>query len=281
MRREGYRYQEQSPLDHIENLDRYLSIASSLVPRDPALGHFRIRHPNLQQNNIIVSRSPDSIWQIDGLIDWQQASVLPLFLLASVPESLQNYGDTISESMTRPSLPENLDDLDETEQSRAKELYCRRLVHYHYVKKTEECNKLHHAALTEPLESLRRRLFCHASDPWEGETLALKVALIEAVENWETLTGGGAPCPVAFDAEDVRETMELDEEQREADEIMEGCRNVVGFGPEGWVPTERYEEAMACSKQMKEEALAAATSVERAEIAAHWPLDDMDEENYT
>ena len=36
---------------------------------------------------------------------------------------------------------------------------------------------------------LRRRLFYHASDMWEGETLALKVALIEATENWETLTG--------------------------------------------------------------------------------------------
>ena len=154
--------------------------------------------------------------------------------------------------MTRPSLPENLDDLDETGQSRAKELYRRLLVHYHYVKNTEEYNKPHHAALTDPLETLRRRLFCHASDPWEGETLALKVALIEAMENWETLTGGGALCPVVFDAEYVRETMKLDEVQREADETLEACQNMIGFGPEGWVPTEHYEEAMACSKQLKE-----------------------------
>jgi hypothetical protein len=34
---------------------------------------------------------------------------------------------------------------------------------------------------------LRRRLFHHASV--ESETLALKVALIEATKNWETLTG--------------------------------------------------------------------------------------------
>ena len=123
--------------------------------------------------------------------------------------------------MTRPSLPENLDDLDKPEQSRAKELYRRRLVHYHYVKNTEEYNELHYAALTDPMGMLRRRLFCHASDPWEGETLPLKVALIEATKNWETLTGGGAPCPVVFDAEDVRETMKLDEVQRGADETLE------------------------------------------------------------
>ena len=79
--------------------------------------------------------------------------------------------------MTRPSLPENLDDLDETQQSGANELLRRRLVHYHYVKNTKEYNKLHYAALTDPMAVLRHRLFSHASDPWEGETLALKVAL--------------------------------------------------------------------------------------------------------
>jgi hypothetical protein len=282
MRREGYRYQEQSPSDHIDNLHRYLLIASSLVPKDPTLNHFAIRHPDLQQSNIVVSRSPDSDWQVAGLFDWQHASILPLFLLAGIPERLQNYDDPISQSMTRPSLPENLDDLDETEQSRAKELNLRRLVHYRYVKNTEECNELHYAALTDPVGMLRRRLFYHASDPWEGETLALKVALIEATENWETLTGGGAPSPVVFEAEDVRETVKLDEVQRGADETLEACRNIIGFGPEGWVPAEHYEEAMTRSKQMKGDTLAAAMSAEeRAEIEEHWPLDDMDEEKYT
>jgi hypothetical protein len=54
-RREGYQYQEQPPPDHIGNLDRYLLIASSLIPSNPALSHFRICHPDLQPGNIIVS----------------------------------------------------------------------------------------------------------------------------------------------------------------------------------------------------------------------------------
>ncbi|KAG6329006.1 hypothetical protein ID866_10083 [Astraeus odoratus] len=282
VRREGYQYEEQSPSDHTENLDRYLLIASSLVPRDPTLGRFCIRHPDLQQNNIVVSRSPDSSWQIVSLLDWQHASILPAFLLAGIPERLQNYDDPISQFLMQFSLPENLDELPKAEQSRAKELYRRRLVHYHYVKNTEECNELHYAALTDPVGILRRRLFYHAGDPWEGETLVLKVALIEAMENWETLTGGGAPCPVVFDAEDVRETMKLDAFQRRSDRNLEMCQNIIGFGPEGWVPTEHYEDAMTRSKWMKEKALAAAKSAEeRAEIAGHWPFDDMDEEKYT
>ena len=252
MRRGGYRYEEQSPSDHFENLGRYLLIASSLVPRDPALSRFCIRHPDLQQSNIIVSRSPDSNWQVVSLIDWQHASILPLFLHAFIPERLQNYDDPISLSMTPFSLPENLDDLDEAEQNQAKEIYHRRLVHYHYVKNTGECNELHYEALTDPVGMLRRRLFHYAGDPWEGETLALKVALIEATKNWET------PCPIVFDAEDIRETMKLDAVQREADESLEACQNMIGFGPEGWVSTERYEEAMTCIKRLKGDALAAA-----------------------
>ncbi|KAF5354038.1 hypothetical protein D9756_006957 [Leucocoprinus leucothites] len=281
VRREAYRYQEQSPLDHTENLHRYLHIASSLIPRDPGLGHFRIRHPDLQPSNVIVSRSPDSNLHVVGLIDWQHTSILPPFLLAGIPQQLQNYDDSVSQSMTRPSLPEIFDDLDETQQAEEMELYRRRLVHYHYVKNTEEYNKLHYTALTDPMGTLRRRLFCHASDPWEGETLALKVALIQATENWKSLTGGDPPCPVMFDSEDVRKAIKLDAEQRGADEALEALRNVIGFGPEGWVPAEYYEEAMTRSKQLKEGGLAAAESEEeRAQIAAHWPLDDMDEKEY-
>ncbi len=59
-----------------------------------------------------------------------------------------------------------------------------------------------------------------------------------------------------FGPDDVRETMKLDAEQREADETLEACRDVIGFGPEGWVPAEHYEEAMARSKKLKEDGLA-------------------------
>ena len=75
--------------------------------------------------------------------------------------------------------------------------------------------------------------------------------------------------------------MKLDAEQKEADEYLEAFQNVIGFGAEGWVPAERYEEAMALCKEMKEAGLAAAESEEeRAQVSAHWPLNDIDEEEY-
>ncbi|EED83412.1 predicted protein [Postia placenta Mad-698-R] len=280
-RRNGYQYQEQSPSAHVENLKRYLLIASSLVPRDPVLGRFCIRHPDLQQSNIVVRRSSDSGWQVVGLLDWQHASILPLFLLAGVPERLQNYDDPVSQSMTPPSLPENFDELDETEQTEAEGAYRCCLDHYHYIKNTEEYNKPHYDVLMDSMCALRSRLFDHAGSPWEGDALDLKVALIRATERWETLTGLGAPCPVIFDADDVRETRKLNELQEKTDRAFEVWQNIFGLGPDGWVPTQHYEEAVALCKQAKEEALTEATSQEeRAEIMAHWPWDDMDEGKY-
>jgi hypothetical protein len=58
------------------------------------------------------------------------------------------------------------------------------------------------------------------------------------------------------------------------------CRDVIGFGLEGWVPVEHYEEVMAVSKNLKDGLAAAESEEEWARIAPHWPLDDMDEEEY-
>lgn len=66
----------------------------SPIPGHSTLIPFRIRHPDLQLGNIIVTRLPDSKnLHVIGLIDWQHTSILPLFLLAGIPQQLQNYDD--------------------------------------------------------------------------------------------------------------------------------------------------------------------------------------------
>jgi hypothetical protein len=72
------------------------------------------------------------------------------------------------------------------------------------------------------------------------------------MQNWEMLTGGCVPCPLVFDPNDVHKTRELDKEQREADKTLETCWALIGYRPEGWVPVEYYEEAMAHTNQLKE-----------------------------
>ncbi|KAG6869136.1 hypothetical protein C0993_001701 [Termitomyces sp. T159_Od127] len=200
---------------------------------------------HLQPNNIFVSWSPGSDCKIVSLFDWQHTSILPMFLLAGIPQRLQNHADSASQSMTPPSRPENLDKMGEAQRDDEEYRYRCRLVHYLYVTSTRECNPLHYAAFMDRLYALRGRLFLHAGGPWEGETFDLKAALIQAMNKWEELTGG------------------------------------VHARHWGGVPVDDYEGAVAFFKECKEEALAGAQSAEeREEITAHWPWDDMDEELY-
>ncbi|KAG6836010.1 hypothetical protein H0H93_012285 [Arthromyces matolae] len=285
-RRESYGYKEQLPSDHINNLERYHLIASSLIPKNPALHDFRIRHPDLQPGNIMVSKSPGSNeWQIVSLLDWQHASILPLCLTAGVPRFLQNYHNSISQFLAPPSQATNRDESNEYEQDQAKQLYHRRLAHLHYIKNTKEYNKLHYDAFTDLSIAYLRRLFEVAGFPWEGETQSLKVALIEMTDLWPKIAREGVPCPIVFDPEDLRDTKELGERLQQADENFQGCQAIIGFASETWVSNEHYEMAVALAKQLTE--AVSAMQLEEygpaegpAEIEANWFLNDMDEKDY-
>ena len=115
----------------------------------------------------------------------------------------------------------------------------------------------------------------------QDKTFELKLALIEATENWDALTGGGVPCPIKFDAEEVREAKRMGKTQSEADGLVTGLHDSIGLGEDGWISNEDYENVVALLQGFKEQALAgAASQEEREQILNHWPWDDMDEEKY-
>ncbi|KAJ7628353.1 hypothetical protein FB45DRAFT_979333 [Roridomyces roridus] len=244
-RREAYNYEKQSPLDHIENLQRYLLIAPSLMPDNPSLREFCIRHPDLQPSNVMVSTSPDSgQLEIVSLIDWQHASILARFLLTGIPDEMQNHNDPISMHLIPPVFPSDADKMDEADLSQAKVTHHDRLVHFHYTKGTEEYNKAHHDALWDPKSLLIRHLFSEAGYPWEGETHDLKAALVRVTERWGTLMGRRVACPVKFEQDDVSKTKAFSETLESDDENVRSFRELIGYGKaEAWVPTENYGKA--------------------------------------
>ncbi|KAJ2912896.1 hypothetical protein MD484_g7518, partial [Candolleomyces efflorescens] len=282
-RREAYKYEKQSPLDHIENLQRYLQIVSSLIPNNPSLQAFCIRHPDLQPSNVIVSTSPDSgKLEIISLLDWQHAPILPRFLLAGIHDRLQNYDDPESQKLIPPSFPPNANEMDEYELMEAVGLHHARLVHFHYAKATEELNKPHHEALSDPVSTFTRRLFYQAGVPWEAETHDLKALLIEATEKWEDLAGAGVPCPVEFDPDDVAHTKAFSERLELADENVKNIRGMVGFETETWVPNDHYGKAKSLAELVKLKLLMGLPEGElRDKTQENWFLDDMpDEKDY-
>ncbi|KAL4735270.1 kinase-like domain-containing protein [Aspergillus similis] len=252
---EIYDYQAQSHLEYIVNLEKYLQIAPYLIPRDcPALHRPVIRHPDLQPNNIFVS----SELEINGLIDWQHSTVLPLFLQCGIPRSLQNYGDEITDSLQTPTLPRNFDEIrgDTT---------------------VPTCGTFPQAPTSLSL------YFHHASDPWEGDNMTLKADLISLSRNWgEVNRDARRPCPIFFSDDESSECLRLAREQSDVDEQFQACQKAIGVANEGWVPVEYYDEAKGRERKLKADALdAAETEEERARIDKNWIFDDFCEEDYT
>jgi hypothetical protein len=270
----------------MKSLEEYLRVSSYLVPKDnPILPWPTLRHPDLQPHNIMVSED----LQITGLIDWQHCAILPLFLQCGIPNSIQNYGDDISESLATPRLPDNFDELSESDRSEQLEILRRRHIHYAYVMYTRTMNPMHSIALTHNLSILRRKLFSRASEPWEGDNVSLKADLIYLVQNWSKLlnpspstsTGVEHHCPLAYSSDEASDVFNLSAEQIEADEQLEVCRNYVGVGSEGWLPSDQYNEAKQREMRLKAIALEAAeTDEERAKTSEHWMFNDFDETKY-
>lgn len=127
---------------------------------------------------------------------------------------------------------------------------------------------------------LKQKLFQHAGDPWEGDSVTLKADLIGASQCWQELTSGevDTPCPLSYSATEVDECLSLKAEQQLADEDMEKSRNSLGISVDGWVPTDRYDAAIEQNESFKAETIALAESEEAVEqIKKHWPFDDHDE----
>lgn len=125
------------------------------------------------------------------MIDWQHCAILPLFLQCGIPDSIQNYGDDISENLEIPKLPRDFDELSEDEQSHELELFRKRQLHYFYVQTTRKLNPLHYDALTHQFIGLRHKLFRHTSDPWEGDNITLRANLIQLTRCWSDIVHAG------------------------------------------------------------------------------------------
>ena len=282
LRREVYGYQPQSPSEHMESLAKYLEVAPFLLPQDEMLSRPTIRHPDLQPNNVFVTAN----FEIKALIDWQHCSILPLFLQNGIPPRVQNYGDDVSESLQVPKMPDDINSLDEKEQSKQLDIYRRRRLHYLYVTETEQRNRTHYNAMAESFSMFRRKLYHHASDPWEGDDSVLKADLVRLTQVWPSLTGSDQAavpsCPISFTQEEANECLRVDAEQQEADEQLESLRDIIGVGEEGWVSNEAYEEVRQRNNRMKAEIIHAAESEEDKKlILENWPFDDFDEANYS
>lgn len=269
----------------MEYLNIYLQIAPDLVPKhdDDDMTRPSIRHPGLQPNNVFVSQD----LKITGLIDWQHCAILPLFLQAGIPGGLQNYGDAVSESLETPRLPADFDKQDEAEQFKQVLILRKRQLHYTYVKETVRLCPSHGKALVDYPSIMRRKLFRHASEPWEGDSVALKTNLVELTKQWPALVlptpdpSQPNKCPIEFSSQEASEILRLAAAMEAADNTFQSCLEIVGVGPEGWVPAEQSAEARQHEEKLKTDTLEDTESEEeRRQMVEHRIFGDFDETMY-
>ncbi|KAH6881209.1 protein kinase subdomain-containing protein PKL CAK Fmp29 [Coprinopsis sp. MPI-PUGE-AT-0042] len=260
-----YNFQPQQPSDHVRNLGRYLSITSSLLPNDPDQQRFCLRHPETKISNLLINTD----CQIVGLVDWEHTSILPLFLVARHPD--------VSWHPEQENIQQESDD----------DQYRHRLMQYHYVKATEEYNKVHHRTFTDPLHSLRGRLFESASARWEGETLELHLSLLEAWNRWDELNSAAgaatpiSPCPFEVSDAELFSAIDLAEEACDVERTFKSINAKAGIiGEAGWVPIQDYENAKMVLDEEKRRVMGEdeRTEEQKQQIVGRWPWDDIDEE---
>lgn len=291
--REATNYQKSDPKEHIATLEKYLKIAPYLVPRDKSLHRPVLRHPDLQPNNIFVSKDLDIV----GLIDWQYCSALPLFLASGIPQYIQNYGDEESLRFTPPKLPEALDEMSPRARSAALEQFRRRHLHFYYLGFTQRFNPSHfHALDCEDSHLLKRKTYTHAGDPWEGNNVQLKADLVHIVQNWDKVVTGCTdvegtsgtetdtsvlpPCPVSFDSSEVQDTLRIEKEHKETDSQLSLIRDAIGVSVDGWTSNEMFEDSVERAKEFKKMAIESVSDsrFDQEMTEKHWPFDDFNED---
>ncbi|KMQ47272.1 hypothetical protein HL42_2070 [Trichophyton rubrum] len=282
--RELHKLQKMTPTAHVQVLSQYLQLAPHLeIPAEHPFARPVLRHPDFSPNNILVNSDNEIV----GVIDWQHAAVLPLGLCANIPSYFQNWGDPVSERLATPMVkrPENFDTLSEAEQESIKETMRKQIAHFYYAALTMKQLPDHFDALRNYNSMLRAKLFTLAGAPWEGDTLSLKHAIIEAYQKWPIpLEKSSYPnvvnCPVQFTREEILKCVtDFAQEQEKLQEFteMKACANVDSVG---WVPDDEHlEKSRDIARIIKAGLLEhSTTELEREAIRNHFPFDDHDED---
>lgn len=159
----------------------------------------------------------------------------------------------------------------------------KRQLHIFYIAATEKFNPIHSNALAYDFSVLRRKLFEHASVPWEGDNITFKADLIKLSQNWSgIITTTTTSCPIQFSTDEIKQSLHMHSEQLDSDQKLQACKSAIGMGSEGWVPIEEYENALQRTRLVKAGILEAAEEEEdRRMIEKHWMFDDFDEGEYS
>jgi hypothetical protein len=225
------------PQEHLQLLHNYDTLVPFLAPQETTA---ILRHPDLHLGNVFID--PNSK-EIVGIIDWQGAQILPLFLHTGFPPMVNNNGKRLSNPLVAPLPPDYTSLEDGPQKDLAQYTYIQRLAYHLYTAATGVYNPVHFQALRRPYLPIRRDLVKQAGYPWDGELLTLRGALINITQLWQHLTANSSlPCPVRFTDDEINQNNKEKAEWDEACSDLEDLREMLGINQQGWVTVDMFEK---------------------------------------
>ncbi|KAL8804354.1 MAG: hypothetical protein Q9200_005864 [Gallowayella weberi] len=192
--------------EKVRYLEDYIKVAPYLPPyKDPSLTAAVLWHFDLHGGNIFVD--PDHPTNITCIIDWQYASVRPLFRHAGHPAFLNFKGPKPllglqGDAAKIPTLPEKYTDLSELEQQAAVSLLQQRKMYKAYEMFCALRNPSVHNALRFG-ETVQAKLLALVNHFASHSELAVKALLMEVAGGWDEIREPDGPsCPIDYSEND-------------------------------------------------------------------------------
>lgn len=254
-------------------LDQYELLVPHLLHKYRELAPPALRHPDLHDRNIFLH--PNST-KILGIIDWQDARILPYFLQAGWP-ALCHHDNIWPQTLEEPELPRNFAQLAPSEQDEARKKYRHDEANLSYMAAVESSDPRHSLALRTPHLEPIKTLVTQASRRWDGDLIPLRAALLDVCAKWDDVVGAHVPCPISLtDAE--KRSIDADRKQRlDAESALKHVKASIGIDGLGGTLPENYERAQRLSALCRLRVLEGKSGEERGLVWRTWPFKDDDE----
>ncbi|PYI02815.1 kinase-like protein [Aspergillus sclerotiicarbonarius CBS 121057] len=258
------------PSEHVSLLSRFLEIASFLIPETPDHNSPILRHPDLSLHNILLE--PGST-KIASIIDWQDAVVFPIFMQAGYPAFCE-HDLSQTQSLQRPSLPDDFDDMSIEEQTPIKTKFRLDEANLYYTATTGIYNDIHMSALKLPHLGMRQYLYQQTGYPWDADIINLRAALvgITTPQVWHAISS--VPCPVSFTDQERQSAREDSNEWNESEKLLSAIRDHLGVDLEGGTGPENFQWASHRNLELRLEMVRQAEEHEREMCWHNWPFKD-------
>lgn len=264
------------PDEAIVLFSKYLKAAPYLIPSNPEAATNVLWHPDLHLDNIFVD--PETC-KITSIVDWQSASVAPLFYQSCVPRMFRHDGP-VQEGWVVPSRPKNFDSLSTEEQARIDQDLENETIHKYYEAMVFKRAPRHWAVLEKQRDvHLKRNPTWLVTGAWENRDLFfLRQSLIAVAALWDRLRPDEATeCPIEFTREELDLHAKEDENMTGVGSMLKLFQDQGVLPVDGMVDPEDYETAKNNCRKFKDIFVGLAKDEEEKELFSKlWPYQEQE-----